>query len=251
LVPVPSRSLICAALSSLSKIEKPRRRPSLACSICRNFSPSAWKVQMVSPSAASPRMRLATRSRISLADLLVKVIAAIRWAGMRPDAIRWAIFSTMTRVLPLPALASTSRGPSVCRTAARWGGLRPCIGTRGTGGAARHSTGRTGTARRVPALNCADGEALLLLLGDERGEDHDPAAIGAQLPRTRHAGGDPGPAAGRPRRQRHGGLAYRPQRGGGRLRTGPGPAGAGEVRHRRARPAALRAGRRGPGPGKV
>ncbi len=37
--------------------------------------------QIVRPSAPSPRMRLATRSRISLADLLVKVIAAIRLAG--------------------------------------------------------------------------------------------------------------------------------------------------------------------------
>jgi len=75
------RSLTWAALSSASKIEKPRLSPAAACSICRNFSPSAWKVQMVSPSAASPLIRLATRSRISFADLLVKVIAAMRLAG--------------------------------------------------------------------------------------------------------------------------------------------------------------------------
>src|SRR5687768_4770745 len=78
-------------------------------------------------------MRLATRSFISRADLLVKVIAAMRRAGMRPDEIRCAIFSTMTRVLPLPAPASTSRGPSVCSTAARWGGLRKCMRTTGVG----------------------------------------------------------------------------------------------------------------------
>ncbi|MNT45071.1 hypothetical protein D3C72_1816290 [compost metagenome] len=75
------RSLICAAASSASKIEKPRLSPTAACSICRNFRPSAWKVQMVTSSASCSRRRLATRSRISLADLLVKVIAAMRLAG--------------------------------------------------------------------------------------------------------------------------------------------------------------------------
>src|SRR3546814_9073524 len=73
-------------------------------------------------------MRLATRSRISFADLLVKVIAAMRLAGWRPVPIRCAIFSTITRVLPLPAPASTSSEPSTWATAADCWGLRPCIG---------------------------------------------------------------------------------------------------------------------------
>jgi len=79
-LPPPSRSFTWAAASSASKIEKPRFRPTAACSICMNFSPSAWKVQMVTSSAWPPCRRLATRSRISLADLLVKVIAAMRRA---------------------------------------------------------------------------------------------------------------------------------------------------------------------------
>src|SRR5207247_10521932 len=36
--------------------------------------------------------------------------------------MRWAI----TRVLPLPAPASTRTGPSVAVTASRWGGLTSC-----------------------------------------------------------------------------------------------------------------------------
>ena len=51
------------------------------------------------------------------------------------------------------------------------------------------------------------GQALFLLFGDERRQDHHPAAVRAQLPRARHAGGDPDPAAGRSRRPGGGGLA--------------------------------------------
>ena len=91
--------------------------------------PSAWKVQIVRPSAASPLMRLATRSRISRADLLVKVIAAMRRAGMRPEVIRCAIFSTITRVLPLPAPASTSSGPSTCSDGLALGRIEAVQGT--------------------------------------------------------------------------------------------------------------------------
>src|SRR5690606_5310963 len=212
-------------------------------------SPSAWKVLTVNPSAPSPRIRLATRSRISFADLLVKVIAAMRRAGYRPDETRCAIFSTITRVLPLPAPASTSSGPSTWATAADCWGLRPCIA--GLGEAAGHSTralsravlthdwraplsalpppgvpcppseeppavlpsplagegpggGRPVAAfptraARAPSrpairegrnapwksrerrfrrqLESAHGQALLLLLGDERREDHHPAAV--------------------------------------------------------------------------
>ena len=111
--PGVARSLMMAIWSSPSKIEKPRRSFARSCSICRKRSPSEWKVEMVRPSAASPFTRLATRSRISLAALLVKVMAAMCRASCRPVAIRWAIFSVITLVLPLPAPASTSRGPPV------------------------------------------------------------------------------------------------------------------------------------------
>ena len=50
-------------------------------------------------------------------------IAAILCAGAMPRSTRCAIFSAMTRVLPEPAPASTSSGPSQYSTAARCGGL--------------------------------------------------------------------------------------------------------------------------------
>src|SRR5690606_32976262 len=104
-----------------------------------------WKVQIVRPSPASPLSRRATRSRISRADLLVKVIAAIRFAGIRPLPTRCAIFSTITRVLPLPAPASTSRGPSVWRTAWDWAGLR--LMKLLEGGNGEQGTGNCGATR--------------------------------------------------------------------------------------------------------
>ena len=70
-------------------------------------------------------MSAAMRSRISRAALLVKVTARI-WDGPAlPVAIRWAMRVVSTRVLPVPAPASTSTGPSVASTAARCSGLRP------------------------------------------------------------------------------------------------------------------------------
>jgi hypothetical protein len=58
------------------------------------------------------------RSRISRAALLVKVTARISH-GATPLSRSRAIRCTSTRVLPVPAPASTSSGPSPCSTAAR------------------------------------------------------------------------------------------------------------------------------------
>ena len=44
------------------------------------------------------------------------------------------------------------------------------------------------------------GQAVFLFFGDECRQDHDAAAIGAQLPRARHARGDPDAGPGRSRR---------------------------------------------------
>ena len=74
-----SRSLSCVALSSLSKIEKPRRSPALACSICSSFRPSAWKVQMVRPSR-----RVAADA---LADALAHFLRRLVGEGDRGDAL--------------------------------------------------------------------------------------------------------------------------------------------------------------------
>ena len=65
------------------------------------------------------------RSRISPAALLVKVIARMASGATPPSPIRRATRWVSTRVLPLPAPASTSSGPSPWRTASRCGGLSP------------------------------------------------------------------------------------------------------------------------------
>ncbi len=75
------------------------------------------------PSAGWPRMA-ATRSRISRAALLVKVTART-WLGKARLVSRiWAKRVVSTRVLPVPAPASTSSGPSTVSTAARCSAFR-------------------------------------------------------------------------------------------------------------------------------
>src|SRR3954469_3946683 len=84
---------------------------------------AAWKVRIQSPWPVRPRSRW-RRSLISPAALFVKVMARIS-LGFAPTAlIRCATRYVSTRVLPDPAPAITSRGPSVASTASRWGGFR-------------------------------------------------------------------------------------------------------------------------------
>ena len=108
-------SATIGSMSSGSRIEKPGLSPSAFESPRTIDSPSAWKVLIRSACAASrrpaPASSAPTRSRISRAALLVKVIAAIV-SGACPSSSRCAIFAVITRVLPLPAPASTSSGPS-------------------------------------------------------------------------------------------------------------------------------------------
>src|SRR5436305_6102273 len=83
-----------------------------------------WKVITHMARARRPTS-CSTRSRISPAALLVKVMARI-WPGCAaPDATRCAIRWVSTRVLPEPAPARISSGPPGCRTASRWGSFRP------------------------------------------------------------------------------------------------------------------------------
>jgi hypothetical protein len=79
-------------------------------------------VLTISPSARAP-ISLPTRSFISFAALLVKVIAAICVGLMPYSSISQAILWVMTRVLPEPAPASTSSGLSRWRTASSWAAL--------------------------------------------------------------------------------------------------------------------------------
>jgi hypothetical protein len=83
---------------------------------------SAWKVPSHMPSA-TPQTSWPTRAFISRAALLVKVTARISFGCARPVFSRCAKRAVSARVLPVPAPASTSTGPSSASTAARWSGL--------------------------------------------------------------------------------------------------------------------------------
>src|ERR1700738_220040 len=68
-----------------------------------------------------------TRSAISAAALLVKVTARIESGATPFSRISQAMRAVITRVLPEPAPARISRGPSVASTAARCSGFRLAI----------------------------------------------------------------------------------------------------------------------------
>ena len=110
-----------ACWSPASAMAKRLGSPAAACSSESSQRPKAWKVATRTSVPAWPAS-WATRSRISAAALLVKVTARMApgsWPRWSSQATRWA----MTRVLPEPAPASTSSGPSVVFTASSCGGL--------------------------------------------------------------------------------------------------------------------------------
>src|SRR3954471_328124 len=82
-----------------------------------------WKVMIQIARATVPTPR-STRSFISPAALFVKVMAKISLCLTPCAARRCATRCVSTRVLPEPAPAITSSGPSVVRTASRWAGFR-------------------------------------------------------------------------------------------------------------------------------
>ena len=93
----------------------------------------AWKVHTHMPRVPLG-MSAARRSRISAAALLVNVMART-CQGLTPKSPSiCAMRKVKTRVLPEPAPASTSNGPSVDRTASRWAGLRLSMSTSGLTG---------------------------------------------------------------------------------------------------------------------
>ena len=73
-----------------------------------------WKV-LTHIVRATPPTRSSMRSRISPAALLVKVMARISSGRAWPAAMRWATRWVSTRVLPEPAPARMSSGPSDVR----------------------------------------------------------------------------------------------------------------------------------------
>ena len=89
----------------------------------RILTQSEWKVQTVISDAAFFETMPAMRSRISLAALLVKVTARISEAGIFRSSM-WTMRQVTVRVLPVPAPARMSTGPSRAPTAWRWAWLR-------------------------------------------------------------------------------------------------------------------------------
>ena len=87
----------------------------------------AWKVPSHGMPSTAPPTSAPMRSFISRAALLVKVTARICEPRARPVHRMWAMRVVSTRVLPVPAPASTSTGPSSASTAARCSGLRPAM----------------------------------------------------------------------------------------------------------------------------
>ena len=125
---MPSASMTCfnsLIWSSVSRIVNPDLRPTSSTCRRRIFTPIEWNVPShVMPSTPGP-INLPIRSRISRAALLVKVTARICDGQARPEAKMWAMRVVRTRVLPVPAPARTSNGPSVCSTAARCSAFNP------------------------------------------------------------------------------------------------------------------------------
>src|SRR4051812_7614681 len=122
---------------------------------------AAWNVMTHIARTARPTSS-STRSRISAAALLVNVMARISSARAWRVRSRYAIRWVSTRVLPEPAPARMSSGPSPCVTASRWGGVRPSsrasIAARGgagdeplgeAGGIVADGSGPSGSSVRV------------------------------------------------------------------------------------------------------
>ncbi len=132
------------------------RYPSRSASRRRMRPHAAWKVRIQIARAVRPSM-CSRRSRISPAALFVNVIARISF-GFTPCAlIRWATRWVSTLVLPEPAPAITSSGPSTCNAASRWASFRSArsssCGVTVTTRCYRRpppSPGPDGTARRRP-----------------------------------------------------------------------------------------------------
>src|SRR3954466_2361782 len=105
-----------------------------------------WKVMIQIARATGPSWR-STRSFISCAALFVKVIARISFGCTPTAASRCATRYVRTRVLPEPAPAITSSGPSVVSTASRWVGFK----------SVRYVSGRTtAISRGEPSADAAE-----------------------------------------------------------------------------------------------
>ena len=110
--------------SSVSRMVKFDLRPTSSAWRRRMRTESEWKVPSQGMPSMTPPTRWPTRAFISRAALLVKVTARISLGQARPVLSRWAMRAVSAVVLPVPAPARTSTGPSSASTAARCAGLR-------------------------------------------------------------------------------------------------------------------------------
>ncbi len=125
-------STLCNSSSCLSK----RSWSSVSRMVKLDFSPASsawrrriltlieWKVPIHRNGSPSLKGVLASRSFISRAALLVKVTASISRSRARPVSTKWAIRAISVLVLPVPAPASISSGPSSVSAASRCAGFR-------------------------------------------------------------------------------------------------------------------------------
>ncbi len=111
-----STCLIRRSWSSVSRIVKLELSPTSSAWRRNMRAAIAWNVPSHTPSAAPPIIA-SSRSRISRAALLVKVTASNSPGNARRVARICASRVVNTRVLPVPAPASTSTGPSTACTA--------------------------------------------------------------------------------------------------------------------------------------
>src|SRR3990172_12167683 len=146
-----------------------------------------WKVESQIPSAGPSSFT--TRSRISPAALFVKVTARIASGAMPHTPISQATRLVSTRVFPLPAPASTSKGPSVAWTASRCSGFRPSRSASASTSWA--PGGRSGDRRTVATPRCA---ARVLSLGAARSLEEERARPGGAAVGLADAHEEPGAA---------------------------------------------------------
>ena len=146
-----------------------------------------------------------TRCFISSAALLVKVMARISNGPTPWSWIRWAMRWVSTRVLPDPAPATTSSGPSAWATASCWTGLRPSRreSPGSSMGRPGYWHGRTALAGRRP-LRSGRGRSEGRRRGAPR-QPQPPHARRLRRPRVRHP--EPGPVG------RSIGALHQPPRG--------------------------------------
>src|SRR4051794_27624091 len=124
-----------------------------------------WNVDTHMRSATGPTSS-PTRAFISPAALFVNVMAASPNGDARFSAIRNAMRCVSTRVLPEPAPAMTTMGPSGADAASRWTGLSPArIASEVITPRSYACSGRSGRSDQSPPSTIGVGLELELLGG--------------------------------------------------------------------------------------